>query len=103
MPPLKFDCGVTDMVEEKLKEQNVMMQNRERITISGVSDVDSFDEHAVVLYTSLGILSVKGTGLHINKLNVETGDLCIEGEIDALAYSQQQSAKNGGWLAKLLK
>ncbi len=91
------------MVEEKMKEQNVTLQGRARITVTGVSDVDSFDEHTVVLYTSLGILTIKGGDLHINKLNVETGDLCIEGEIDSLAYSQQQAAKSGGLMAKLFK
>lgn len=92
------------MVEEKLKEQNVTLQGRAKITVTGVSDVDSFDEHTVVLYTTLGILSIKGADLHINKLNVETGDLCIEGEIDSLAYSQQQGSKSGGGLlAKLFK
>ena len=92
------------MVEEKGKEQHVTLQGRSKITVTGVSDVDSFDEHTVVLYTTLGILTVKGGDLHINKLNVETGELCIEGEFDALAYSQQQATKKGGGLlAKLFQ
>ena len=93
------------MVEEKLKDQNISLQGRGKITVTGVSDVDSFDEHTVVLYTTLGILTIKGNDLHINKLNVETGDICIEGEIDSLAYSEAQSTKKaaGSLLARLFQ
>ena len=93
------------MVEEKVKEQSISLQGRRKITVTGVSDVDSFDEHTVVLYTSLGILTIKGGDLHINKLNVETGDICIEGEIDSLVYSEAQSTKKaaGSLLARLFQ
>lgn len=93
------------MVEEKGKEQNVSLQGRTKITVTGVSDVDSFDEHTVVLYTILGILTVKGADLHINKLNVETGDISVEGEIDSLAYSETNSQKKaaGSLLSRLFQ
>ncbi len=90
------------MTEERIKEQNVTLQGRAKITVTGVSDVDSFDEHTVVLYTSLGILTIKGNDLHMNKLNVETGDLSIEGEIDGMAYAQQKTGKQGGGLLSKL-
>ena len=79
--------------------QNVIMENRSKVNISGVNDVDSFDEGTIVL----GVLTIKGGDLHINKLNVDTGELMIEGEIDSLTYSEQTGGKGGGLFAKLFK
>ncbi len=66
--------------------QNIIVENRRRISVSGVEDVDSFDERDMILQTNLGTLSIKGEGLHINKFNVETGELIIDGDIDELIY-----------------
>ena len=74
-------------MEEKRKEaQNIILENRKKASISGVVDIDSFDEQSVILYTSLGMLTVKGYGLHINRLNVETGEVVIEGDMDSFVY-----------------
>ena len=54
------------------------LDGRERLTVSGVEDVDSFDEQTVVAYTAVGELMIKGEGLHINKLSLETGELTLE-------------------------
>ncbi len=75
----------------------VIMENRRTLSVSGVSDVDSFDDLTVVAYTDLGELTVRGNGLQILRLNVETGDLSLTGEIDALSYSSQTSARGGKW------
>lgn len=75
----------------------VIMENRQTLSVSGVSDVDSFDGQAVVAYTALGELTVRGNGLQILRLNVETGDLSLTGEIDALTYSSQPSSHGGKW------
>ena len=78
------------------------LENRKNMTITGVSDVDSFDEQAVVAYTDLGELTVKGRNLHINKLSVETGELSLEGEIVSMSYTENQ-ASSGGFLSKLFR
>ena len=83
--------------------QNVIMENRNKVSISGVNDVDSFDEGMIVLFTSLGVLTVKGADLHIIKLNIDTGELSIEGDIDSLAYSEHSGGKGGSFFAKLFK
>ncbi len=75
----------------------VIMENRKTLSVSGVSDVDSFDGLTVVAYTDLGELTVRGSGLQILRLNVETGDLSLVGEIDSLSYSAQPSAHGGKW------
>ena len=90
-------------MEEKRKEaQNIILENRKKASISGVLDIDSFDEQSVILYTSLGMLTVKGYGLHINRLNVETGEVIIEGEMDSFVYSDEAS-KKGGFMQRLFK
>lgn len=66
----------------------VMLEDRQRLSVSGVADVDSFDETTIVVYTDLGELTVKGESLHISRLNVETGDLRVEGTVQSLTYAE---------------
>lgn len=87
------------MVEDKKvvkKIHNVILEDRHALTVSGVSDVDSFDEEAVVLYTEMGELTVRGTALHMNKLNVESGEVSIEGDIQSLSYRDDSPRSSGG-------
>ena len=79
---------------------HLILENRRALTVSGVSDVDSFDDMTVVIYTELGELTVKGEGLHIYKLSIETGVLTLEGQIYSLAYSEIQS-RGGGFFGRL--
>ena len=93
------------MAEEKkmIKAQhNVIMENRKTLTITGVMDIDSFDEESVVVFTEQGELTIKGANLHINKIDVEAGDLMMEGEVDSLQYSDNQPHR-GGLLARLFR
>ena len=80
----------------------LILEDRRALTVSGVSDVDSFDETAVVVYTDLGELAVHGEGLHINRLNIETGELTLEGHIQSLSYSENTS-RQGGFFSRLFK
>ncbi len=79
----------------------LMLEDRQRLTVSGVSDVDSFDDTAIVVYTDMGELTIKGEGLHISRLNVETGDLKVEGSVQALTYAEP--AVRGGFFGRLFK
>lgn len=93
------------MAEEKkiLKTQhNIIMENRRSLTISGVMDIDSFDEETVIVFTEEGELTIKGVNLHINKIDVDTGDLLMEGEVDSLSYSDNKPQK-GGFLSRLFR
>ncbi len=74
---------------------NVVMEDRRLLTVSGVADVDSFDEHTVTVFTDMGELTVRGDDLHINRLSVEVGELLLEGKIMALIY-QDDGPKGGG-------
>ena len=71
------------------------------MTVTGVTDVDSFDEQTVVLNTEIGELLVKGYDLRISKIDVESGELTLDGELYALSYSDQQP--KGGLLSRLFR
>ena len=93
------------MPEENKKAKmphNIILENRKTLTAAGVSDVDSFDEVTVTVYTDMGELTVKGEGLHINRLNIETGELTLEGSIQSLTYAEVPS-RSGGFFGRLFK
>lgn len=93
------------MIEEKKTVKlphNLILEGRKFLTVSGVSDVDSFDDHAIVAYTDFGELTIKGKDLHINKLSVETGDLTVNGEIASLTYSEDERV-SGGLISRLFR
>lgn len=68
--------------------QNLVLENREKLSISGVIDVLSFDDQVVIVETELGLLTIKGENLRINKLSIDTSEVVVEGEIYNLAYSE---------------
>lgn len=86
--------------------QNLILENREKLSISGVLDVLSFDDQVVMVETELGLLTVKGEELRINKLSIDTSEVIVEGNIGYLAYSEksQEKGKNsGGLISKIFK
>lgn len=82
---------------------NVIMEGRKNLTISGVTDVDSFDERCIVLYTQMGELVIKGRELHINSMSIETGDMTIDGDIWALNYGDKDKKGSPTFLGKLFR
>lgn len=79
---------------------SVNLQDRRRLTVSGVEDVESFDENAVVLQTAGGLLILRGSALHIDKLSIEGGELLVTGRIDSLVYEDGPAVK-GGFFARI--
>lgn len=82
--------------------QNIILENRRKIAISGVLDVDSFDEHSIILLTDLGILEVNGADIKIEKLNLENGEISASGEFDNIEYVTDRIEK-GGVLKKIFR
>ena len=77
------------MEENKLtKSHKIILTNRKNGSFTGVLDVISFDISEILLETEQGMLNVKGKDLHVNRLNLEKGEVDIEGVIEALSYSQ---------------
>ncbi|MBC8545334.1 sporulation protein YabP [Clostridiaceae bacterium NSJ-31] len=94
------------MAEEKKlvkMPHNLILEDRHTLTVSGVEDIDSFDEETVVLFTDMGELTIKGESLHINKLNVDTGELNVEGQIHSLVYTNDDARRGGGLFARLFR
>ena len=79
------------------------MENRKKLTLSGIEDVDCFDEDSITLFTDTGTLTIRGAQLHINKLSVESGEVTIEGEIDSLVYTDGDTHKGHGFLSRLFR
>lgn len=84
--------------------QNLILENREKLNISGVNDVLSFDDQIVILETELGLLTVKGENLRINKLSIDNEEVIIEGGINSLSYSEKElERKSSSILGKIFK
>lgn len=83
--------------------QNLVLENREKLSISGVIDVLSFDDQVVIVETELGLLTVKGENIRINKLSIDTSEVVVEGEVNNLAYSEKEIEKKGSLLGKIFK
>ena len=61
------------------KTHSISMENRTKLNVTGVEDVESFDENAIIMNTSQGDLIVRGTGLHIGRISLDVGQLSVEG------------------------
>ena len=84
--------------------QNLILENRGKLSISGVNDVLSFDDQVVMVETELGLLTVKGENIRINKLSIDTSEVIIEGDISYLAYSDKElENKKGSLISKIFK
>ena len=84
--------------------QNLILENRQKLSVSGVLDVLSFDDQVVMIETELGLLTVKGENIRITKLSLDTAEVIIEGEISNLSYSQNKQDKtSGSLLSKIFK
>lgn len=95
------------MEENKVitKSHKIVLNNRKTGNFTGILDVLSFDINEILLETELGMLHIKGKDLHVNRLNLEKGEVDIEGMIEAFSYSQVPISmkKNDGFLGKLFK
>ena len=86
------------MVREEMPH-DLTLKGRQKLTVTGVTEVVSFDETAVVLQTGLGVLMVHGQGLQLKELSVEGGQTCVDGDISALIYEEP---RQGGWLRRMM-
>lgn len=88
--------------EERMKEMphTIILEGREKLSVSGVIDVQSFDEEQVLLETVRGMLVVRGQGLHVERLQLEAGELIVEGEVGCLEYDDSVQPR-GGLLSRL--
>jgi sporulation protein YabP len=81
---------------------HIILEGRSALSVSGVEEVERFDETEIVMYTSRGTLVVRGEGLHIEKLSLDGGDLKVMGTVDAMAYEDEEREK-GGLFSRLFR
>lgn len=87
-------------------KHTVLIEDRSRIKINCVDDVESFNEEKVVVFTSLGVMVVTGFDFKVSRLSVEDGQLVIEGEIDRVEYMEERKDSRdeaGGFLGRLFR
>ena len=82
-------------MEKKIEENkgNIVLENRQKMTLTGVLEVISFDDEKIFLNTKLGNLTIKGSDLKMNKLDVQNGDIIIMGNISYIVYSEKDIKK----------
>jgi sporulation protein YabP len=85
--------------------QNIVLENREKLNVTGINDVFSFDDQIIIIETELGLLTIKGEDLKISKLSLDTSDFVVDGKINSLTYSSSETVnkKNKNILSKIFK
>ncbi|MBR2132355.1 MAG: sporulation protein YabP [Oscillospiraceae bacterium] len=84
-------------------QHRLELNGRQRLVVSGVEEVERFDEEEIVMRTSEGTLVVGGSGLHIGKLNLDGGELHVDGMVHTLLYEDSTSTPQSGFLQRLFR
>lgn len=87
----------------RLRSHCVHMDDRSLLSVTGVTELGCFNEREVLLMTEAGGMTIEGTGLHITKLDLDSGQIMLEGEIDAVAYDDEAPARKGSLLARVFR
>lgn len=90
-------------MNETQGRHNAIMENRSKLMLTGVNDVESFDEKQIILYTQLGELTIRGEKLHVSEMSIESGELNVDGEISALVYGEKDRVKKLSAIGKLFR
>ncbi len=80
----------------KVQNHKLVVNNRRTSMVTGVLDVLSFDLNEILLETDQGMLTVKGTDMHVNRLNLEKGEVDLSGNIDSVTYSEPHGVRGTG-------
>ena len=81
---------------------SVIMEDRKKLSVSGVTDIESFDEQTIIAMTDLGEITIRGWNLHITRLNLEQTELLVDGEISSLTYTDVRPQAKG-FFAKVMR
>lgn len=90
-------------MDETLRTHHAILENREKLVLSGVTEIVSFDDRTVLLCTQLGELAVLGRSLQMQQMSTETGDVTVTGEVQALRYGDRGRDRTAGFFGRLLR
>lgn len=85
------------------RNQNILVEDRNKMTITGVEQVESFNDNTIILKTIKGGITIKGEGLNVGKLNLEDGNVKIDGVVNGIVYSNKDSSQKGNIIGKIFK
>lgn len=85
------------------RNHNIIMENRSKLSICGVTDVDCFDENTILIYTVMGELTIKGKNLQVNDVSVETGEMSLQGDIYSIIYGDKDKKSPLKFISKLFR
>lgn len=91
------------MTNEKNIIQNIILESREKLSVSGVLDILTFDEDEITLDTQLGLLTVKGSELKVEKLSLDTGEIVAKGTFDNISYQREATPKRESILKSIFR
>ena len=89
--------------KEQVFKHNLNLEARKHLNLTGVKDVESFDENAIIAALNNCDVIIKGSNLQINNLNIDNGNLSVDGTIDSISYVENMQTKSSGLLNKLFK
>ncbi len=76
----------------------IVLEERSRLSVSGVTDVVSFDDESITADTDMGMIIIRGEDLHIGRLNLDEGALQVDGSVDSIEYTDGSESSRGGFL-----
>ncbi len=91
------------MEEKKLKlPHSVILEDRKNLTITGVTEVDNFNDEEITVYTSYGQITIRGENLQVSVLNTDCGDVSASGKVKSIVYSEKFE-KHPGFLGRIFR
>lgn len=87
----------------KFRNQNIVVEDRSKVSITGVEQVESFNDNTIILKTVKGGMVIKGEGLNVDKLNLDDGNVKIVGTINGISYVERGSSQKGNIIGKIFK
>lgn len=94
------------MEPKKDYNNRIILTDRKHLLVDGVEHVGSFNEKEIGLSTNMGLLTLRGEGMHITQLNLENGNLIVEGQISSMEFSEHKNAggpRGKGMLNRIFK
>ena len=104
MAQIRYGRGAANGDGSTASNHNLVMENRRRVVISGVNEVEGFTETEVRLYTEMGQITVKGKKLQVSEVSTKTGELIMTGDmIDSVVYSDKLRRTPDNFITRLFR